>query len=76
MGRSRRPKRYSDPYGKNRPLKVWQGRCRNARCNAATYIGTLKEYGMLCSNCYDEIRIRKLSKNHEIVPNRMDELNY
>lgn len=67
MSRRRRPpKRYRDPYGKNRPLQAGQGRCRNKVCNAAVWYATLHQYDGQCPNCNDYSRIFEITKDWEI----------
>lgn len=63
-------KRYSDPYGKNRPLKTGQRRCQTNWCNAAVWYMNLRETDsgkLVCPNCYDDVRIRGIYKDVEIV---------
>ena len=68
-------KRYSDPYGKNRPLKVGQERCQTNWCNAAVWAASLRmtDSGKLvCPNCFDDVRIRGITKDWDIKISKHD----
>ncbi len=68
MARKSRPrKRYSDPYGRNRPLIAGQVRCSNRRCSIAVWYKTARQYEGKCPGCHDEARIREATKDQEIV---------
>lgn len=70
MSKRRSKKRYSDLYGKNRPLKVGQRRCQTNWCNAAVWYANLRTTDSgkeVCPNCFDALRIRAIQKDVEIV---------
>ncbi len=70
MAKGRTRKRYTDHYGKNRPLQPFQGRCANRVCSIAVYKPTLVEGGGLCPHCADKQR----QKDHfKAVESRLQE---
>ena len=75
MAKRRSRKRYSDPYGKNRPLKTGQRRCQTAWCGAVvwyTSIQTTESGRDVCPNCFSDVTIRFITKDWEIKISRHD----
>ena len=60
--RKKQRKPYSDPYGKNKPLQPFQGRCRNNSCSIIVFDKTLLENDGLCPFCFDVRRMERLGK--------------
>jgi hypothetical protein len=75
MAKRRSRKRYSDPYGKNRPLKAGQVRCEVAWCNAAVWnksVQMVDSGKLVCPNCYSDMSIRAETKDWDIVITKHD----
>lgn len=69
--RKKQRKPYSDPYGKNKPLQSFQGRCRNNSCSIAVYDKTLLENDGLCPFCFDVRRMERLGKSEKEIEEKV-----
>ncbi len=67
--RKKQPKKYSDYFGRDKPLQAFQGRCKNKACSIAVFDKTLEKNGGLCPFCSDILRQhrywKKLEKGEE-----------
>lgn len=75
MAKRRQRKKYSDPYGRNRPLNAGQKRCQISWCNAAVWSTSLKETEsgkMACPNCFSDVTIRGITKEWDIKISKWD----
>ncbi len=67
--RKKQPKKYSDHFGRDKPLQAFQGRCENKACSIAVFDKTLLQNGGLCPFCADVLRQhrywKKLEKGEE-----------
>ena len=63
--RKKQRKKYSDHYGKNKPLQSFQGRCRNNSCSIAVFDKTLIENDGLCPFCAEALRVINLGREEQ-----------